>query len=266
MDSGAQRFLARNIIRFQAGWECIEVFPFFELDRWKPEFALMWAENDLLATIVTRQFQESRLQSLDPNAAARKHFARVLNSFKALLDSDPDREETIQVFLRENPVLLSPTYTRLWPKVPLGACVTDFIFQEAAGDYTLVEIERSTYHLFIQDGDTSRHLNHARNQVQDWKRYLEDNLSTVQRELGLAEISANPKSLIIIGRSNQMSPENRRKLVTIENESPKVKILTYDDVYANAKAVMENLLGPIWDTVGDTQIFYLPANHPGMPG
>ena len=29
-----------------------------------------------------------------------------------------------------------------------------------------------------------------------------------------------------------------------------------DDVYENAKAVFENLLGPIWDTGGDTQIYY----------
>ncbi len=94
-------------------------------------------------------------------------------------------------------------------------------------------------------------------QIVDWKRYLEDNLVTVQRELGLADISSNPKGLIVIGRSQTLSSENRRKLVSMENESPKVKIMTYDDIYDNAKAIIENLLGPIWDTGGNTQIYYV---------
>ena len=79
----------------------------------------------------------------------------------------------------------------------------------------------------------------------------------MQRELSLSGISANPKSLIVIGRSAPLTPENRRKLVSIENESPKLKVMTYDDVYENAKAIIENLLGPVWDVVGNTQIYYL---------
>jgi hypothetical protein len=131
----------------------------------------------------------------------------------------------------------------MWPKLALGARETDFVFQEATGDYLLVELERANYRLFLKDGHPSRELNHARGQITDWKRYLEDNVSTVQRELSLTGISTNPKSLIVIGRSQSLSPEDRRKLVTIENESPKTKIMTYDDVLENAKAIVENLHG-----------------------
>ncbi len=63
---------------------------------------------------------------------------------------------------------------------------------------------------------------------------------------------------IVIGRSNSLTEENKRKLVALENESPKTKIMTYDDVLVNAKAVVENLLGPIWETYGATEVFYLP--------
>ena len=49
----------------------------------------------------------------------------------------------------------------------------------------------------------------------------------------------------------------------MENNSPKLKIMTYDDVYDNAKAAIENLLGPIWDEPGNTQIYY-PQPH-GTP-
>ncbi|MGH7807495.1 MAG: Shedu anti-phage system protein SduA domain-containing protein, partial [Thermodesulfobacteriota bacterium] len=116
--------------------------------------------------------------------------------------------------------------------------------------------------LFLKGGGPSRILNHARDQITDWKRYLEDNLPTVQRELGLTGISTNPRSLLVIGRSPSLSPENRRKLLTLENENPKLKIMTYDDVYENTKAVVENLMGPIWDVGGNTQIHYLRGDRP----
>ncbi|NTU62105.1 MAG: DUF4263 domain-containing protein [Chloroflexi bacterium] len=145
--------------------------------------------------------------------------------------------------MKEHPALLFPTHTHVWPKLPLGARATDFIFRDATGDYLLVELEKSTHPLFLKDGHTSRELNHARGQISDWKRYLEDNLSTVQRELSLVGISINPQSLIVIGRSQSLSDENRRKLVTLENESPRTKIMTYDDVLETQKQSFRIFLG-----------------------
>ncbi len=193
-----QHFLTRTVLRLPVGWDCIEVYPFFNLESWKPEYAKQWAERDILASIVRAQCRDAELNSLDPNASARKHFSSLLNQFKALLDSNPDREEVLQQFLKDNPALLCPVHTKMWPKLALGAKKTDFVFQEATSDYLLVELERSTLPLFVKSGDPSRELNHAQRQVLDWKRYIEDNLSTVQRELGLSGISVNPKSLIVI--------------------------------------------------------------------
>jgi hypothetical protein len=255
-------FVIRTPITLPLGWSCIEMFPFFNLDHWQPEFAQIWAEKDIMRAVIAQQFKDSKFNELDPNVAARKRFSNLLKEYKNLLDSDPDREEILQNFLKENPSLLCPTYLKVWPKLKLGKKITDFVFKDATGDYLLVEIEKSTASLFLtkgsMEGDTSRELKHAQNQVVDWKRYLEDNLSTVQRELGLSGISANPRSLIVIGRSHSLTEENRRKLVTMENENPKVKILTYDDVLENTKAVIENLLGPLWDNLEDIEVYYLP--------
>lgn len=256
-----QRFLARSFLRLPLGWECIELFPFFDLDQWTPENAPIWAENDLLGAVVARQFRDAHFESLDPNASARRHFAEVLKKYKNLLDSMPEREEILQTFLRDNPVLICPTKTRMWPKLALGARETDFVFREAERDYLLVELERSTHRLFIKSGHPSQVLNHARGQVTDWRRYLEDNLPTVQRELGLDGISANPRSIVVIGRSQSLTSENRRKLIAMENDSPRTKIMTYDDLYENAKAVIENLFGPLWEGTGNTKIYYLPRTE-----
>ena len=253
-----RKFLLRNEMRLPIGWECIEVFPFPDIVQWKPEYASIWAENDLLASVVANQFRDRQLSNLDPNAAARTEFAKLLAEYKQLLDSDPEREEILQSFLKEHPLLLCPAHIRIKPKLPIGKNVTDFVFQEANRDYLLVELEPSTDPLFIKSGDTSSQLNHARNQIVDWRRYIEDNLHTVQKELDLPGISANPRGLVVIGRSHSLNDDNRRKLVSIENDSPKTKIMTYDDVFANAKAIVENLLGPLWLGIGTTEVYYLP--------
>lgn len=251
-----QPFIARSTMRLIAGWECIEVFPGLNLDAWNAGFAPLWAERDVLGAALIAQTKDAQLSSLDPRASARRQYAALLAEFMALLDSNPEREQVLQAFLQQNPVLLCPTHVRMWPKLPLGATVTDFVFRDANQEYLLVELERSTLQLFRQDGHATADLTHAHGQIVDWKRYLEDNLQTVQRELGLAGITPNPNGLLVIGRSQSLLPRDRRKLQTMTNESPKLRIMTYDDVYENAKAVFENLLGPMWDSGGATQIYY----------
>ena len=254
-----QPFIARSTMRLIAGWECIEVFPGLNLDAWDAGFAPLWAERDVLGAALIAQTKDAQLSSLDPRASARRQYAALLAEFMALLDSNPEREQVLQAFLQQNPVLLCPTHVRMWPKLPLGATVTDFVFRDANQEYLLVELERSTLQLFRQDGHATADLTHAHGQIVDWKRYLEDNLQTVQRELGLAGITPNPNGLLVIGRSQSLLPRDRRKLQTMTNESPKLRIMTYDDVYENAKAVFENLLGPMWDSGGATQIYYPPV-------
>lgn len=251
-----QPFTAHSTIRLVAGWECIEVFPGLDLNAWNVDSAPLWAERDVLGAVLIAQTATARLSNLDPRASTRRLYASLLGEFKALLDSNPEREQALQTFLQEHPVLLCPTHVQMWPKLAFGATVTDFVFRDATHEYLLVELERSTLQLFRQDGHPSADLTHAQGQIVDWKRYLEDNLHTAQRELGLVGISTNPGGLLVIGRSHSLLPKDRRKLQTMMNESPKLRIVTYDDVYENAKAVFENLLGPIWDTGGATQIYY----------
>lgn len=257
-----QPFITRTALKMPVGWECIEIYPFVDVKSWKEEYAEVWAETDILAAVVAHQARESHYQSLDPNAAARRKYAALLDEFKKLLDSNPEKEETLQVFLKKNPALLCPTHTSMWPKLSFGAHVTDFVFRDATGEYLLVELEQSLHSLFKKDGHPTAELNHARGQIADWKRYIEDNLATVQRELRLTGISANPRALIVIGRNNSLDADLRRKLVAMENESPKLKILTYDDIFENAKAVIENLLGPIWEAGGTTSVYYPPKSLP----
>ncbi|MCC7423819.1 MAG: DUF4263 domain-containing protein [Planctomycetaceae bacterium] len=253
-----QPFISHSRMKIPVGWDCIEIYPTTDLKQWDPDYAEIWAERDLLASVAALQHQESQLSELDPSAAARRKFAAEMDEFKVILDSNPEREEELHQFLKSKPHLLCPTKVAMWSKLSFGARASDFVFREATGEYLLVEIERSTLPLFIKSGDQSADLNHACSQITDWKRYIEDNLKTVQSELGLVGITANPNSLVVIGRSSTLTEENRRKLVALQKEVPTRRIYTYDDVYDNARAVLENLLGPLVGVGGNARTYYIP--------
>ena len=246
-------------MRLPVDWDCLEIYPFVEKDHWKADHAAVWAENDIVAAAVANQFHEAQFQSLDPMASGRRQMAELLREYKAVLDSNPEREEVLQVFLKTHPVLLCPSKVNMWPKLPLGQHKTDFVFRQADGEYVLVELERSTHRLFIRDGNISSALNQAIGQVTAGVRSLEDNLVSVQRELGLVGIRSKPKCLGVIGRDSSLSLENRRTLVTQANQRPDLRVLTYDQVYANARAIIENLFGPIWEGLDGTLIYYPPV-------
>jgi hypothetical protein len=66
---------------------------------------------------------------------------------------------------------------RSWSKLRFGKRISDFVFREASGDYLLVELEKPARSLFRKDGQQHEELTDALDQVTDWRRYLEDNLS-----------------------------------------------------------------------------------------
>jgi hypothetical protein len=192
-----RRFLLRNRFRIPVGWEAIELFPPYHTDVWNPDLASDWAESDLLGAVLQRNIRDNQFHAIDPNAAARKQMAKLIAECESLLDGN---EEPLHQFIKANPELLCPTHYQVWSKLSLGKRDTDFVFREPSGDYLLVELEKPSHLLFRVDGQQREELTHAIDQVTDWRRYIEDNLRTVQQELGLDGISSNPSCLIVIGR------------------------------------------------------------------
>jgi hypothetical protein len=253
-----REFLATGAIKLQVGWQALEIYPTFQSEYWRPEFAALWAETDLLAAVARRQFAETQLAAIDPNVGARRGFKSVLEELSRLLDGP---EEPAHQFLKQHPEILCPANTASWSKLHFGNRVTDFVFREPANDYLLVEIEGPLRELFRKDGQQRGELTHAFNQVIDWRIFIEQNLHEVQNELGLAGMSANPRSLIVIGRSRTLSEDDRRKLTTLQNQIPRLRILTYDDLIESSKAVAENLFGPLDIGGQNLEIYYLPPRQ-----
>jgi hypothetical protein len=252
----AQPFLVRNKIRFPVGWRTFEVYPAFNPDIWNPDTAALAAEADLLAAVARRNLEDAHYAALDPHVEARRRMRELLQQLEQYLDGP---EEPLHQFIRQHPELLSPTHIRVWSKLAIGKRVTDFVFREPAMDYLLVELEKASHKLFREDGQPREPLVHAMDQVMDWRRYIEDHRGMVQQELGLDGISVNPRTMVVIGRRGSLSPDHERKLVAMENATPRLRILTYDDVLTTARAAAENMLGPLWDPGSNAQVYFLPA-------
>ena len=69
-------------------------------------------------------------------------------------------------------------------------------------------------------------------------------------------ISASPRGLVVIGRSTGLTDDNRRKIATIQERQPRLRIMTYDGVIANARAVFEKILGPLSLVVTGAQVYF----------
>lgn len=237
-----QRFITHSRLQLPVGWQAIEIYPLLGDEYWQPGYAATWAELDILSIALQRNLQETQLDALDPRADLRRKYGAHLAEFERLLDGP---EEPVHQFLRQHPELISPTCDKNWSKVSFGATKSDFVFRETHNDYELVEIEAPDRQLFRLDGQQHENLTHAINQLADWVRYIEDNKRTVESELGLTGISTNPRRLVIIGRSKLLTEENRRKLTTLQNDQPKLRIQTYDDLLAGVRANLERILGPL---------------------
>ena len=64
--------------------------------------------------------------------------------------------------------------------------------------------------------------------------------------------------MVVLGRSSSLTEENRRKLTTLQNNQPKLRILTYDDLLARARGIVENIFGPVIFMGPNVKLYLLP--------
>ena len=167
----------------------------------------------------------------------------ILEEFAALLE-DPNIHEKrdIHPFLEKHPFLLHPNPADVFSEVAIGLGTeyrVDFLVREADSSYVLVEIENVKHRLFNANGDFTAQVGHAQRQVEDWQQWIDENLSLVQRHY--PDI-VSPKGLVVIGRSRDLSREERARLARRNaNLRGRLTIWTYDDLLENARQFVESL-------------------------
>ena len=162
------------------------------------------------------------------------------DAFERLLEKVPT-EAAAQQFLEEHPEFLVQTlgggHGRFQKsQVRLGSeYVADFLVAEEHSmgvEWYLVELESPTMTMARADGEFRAELNHAINQIRDWRAWLGHNVDYAQRPeasggLGLIGIDARAKGLVVAGRRKEVPArydEFRRQIATGEH----IVIHSYD--------------------------------------
>jgi hypothetical protein len=162
-------------------------------------------------------------------------------NFAALLEQVAP-EETFQVFLEENPILLhqfSPE--QIFFKAPiLNLYNTDFAILNPQRQLLLIELERPDTRILKKDGGIHSELQHAFDQTRNWLQAADD-----QRSAVLYCIRIDPKqvgavqAVIIAGRDTDYDQEALRKLKGAD--LGRTKFMTYDDLLAGLDALIRTV-------------------------
>lgn len=164
----------------------------------------------------------------------------IANSFEDILKNG-GKEEILQKFIKENPFLISSSANAI-PKQKLGEdFITDFVlvsFFEQGLEYCLVELERSDHEIINNDGSLTSKTNHAIKQIHDWDIWLEKNKGYLQNKLKGFE---TPNYLIVIGRSINLSEDQKAYLRSYNRDWKNKKLLTYDDLLLQFKKTIDTL-------------------------
>ena len=162
------------------------------------------------------------------------------NAFERLLEEVPT-EAAAQQFLKEHPEFLVQTlgggHGRFqMSQVRMGSeYVADFLVAEEHSlgiEWYLVELESPTLTMARADGEFRAELNHAINQIRDWRAWLGHNVDYARRPeasggLGLIGIDSRAKGLVVAGRRQKFPPrydEFRRQIANGEH----IVIHSYD--------------------------------------
>jgi hypothetical protein len=158
-----------------------------------------------------------------------------------LLLSDPHtRESDLHDLLTEYPQIIDPGGVALVSEVKLGRDYRVDLaaqYDDSARRTMLVELERSDLDLFTKKGRFRAHVTHAIQQVQDWMRWWRENPAEVPEPF---DSSVPPEGLVVIGRSEALSVEERTRLAHL-NSGASVKVVTFDDLAQRLETIIVSL-------------------------
>lgn len=169
---------------------------------------------------------------------------RLIAEFCTFVEAGAQCEAQLHEFFLAHPVFLDPLAIEVRSKHALGDDFqTDFVAKRINNEYVLVEIEKTTDPIFTKKGVFHSELTEAVSQVRDFQAWIHDNIAYAQSKLpGIRR----PAGLLVIGRRIGLSQDMLRRLDE-ENFSRRghIRIVTYDDLIDQAKAIYDNMVrGP----------------------
>lgn len=171
--------------------------------------------------------------------------AEEIAGFETVLNNALD-ERPVQRWLTEYPWMLVGDLCGgcRWvvPEKRLGSHFrADFLvakLDSLGAKWVLVELESPKAPLFTKDGRESRQLAKGISQILEWRRWLDDNRIYARRRgqsgLGLKDITGDSPGLLLIGREDDRTADNRDQLKQL-SFNHRIEIQSYDRLIREAR-------------------------------
>jgi hypothetical protein len=228
------------------------IFPFLDLIwllddlQLNAEVGRQWARADIEVLLlgIAAGIPQKQLAE-DPFDAVATHCERVCDEFFRLIDNLETRETQVQNFLEvpANQFLVAPHCKGVFPHKPLGGnrFVPDFTVHRPDGDYHLIEIESPNTLIYqAKSQEQTADFPHAIQQVEDWLRYIDQNLMTVRNEDNMPTIY-KPTGEVVIGRDKHMGDTAKIRFQFKRGESGRLSFKTYDMMVSEGRAYAASL-------------------------
>lgn len=204
----------------------------FNIDNFsKTDLTKFWSPTDLL---ILKEVVKEEFLKLNNAHRTLTMLEIAIEELENLLDTSKRNENSLQVCITQNPILLGLDYSKIIPKHKLGSeFEVDYALEKYNGLIDLMEIESSNLNIFTKQGNPTSYLVHAEQQVIDWLDWVEKNNSYARKGL---EGLISPKGFVIIGRSSSLTEKTKASLIRRNKAfNGIISILTYDDVLIKAK-------------------------------
>ncbi|HLY46766.1 MAG TPA: Shedu anti-phage system protein SduA domain-containing protein [Stellaceae bacterium] len=211
----------------------------FHCDCRKVEFDLRAMRNNLFGLLGIRQVVDQST-SIIP-LYEKSTLDNLRTEFVHLISSNP-REEVLQKFIEENPILLQqfPAERILFKPPLLTRYVADFGVLSPQRELVLIEIEPANMRLLRQNGDHAAPLTHAVNQVQNWLQVVDDHRISCLTEMRIEPTTVgNIRGVVIAGRDAGYDTAHLRQLKGVF--SGRISILTYDDLLGSLATLIDQI-------------------------
>ncbi len=171
--------------------------------------------------------------------------AEAIRALEDLLESGELLEGPFQRLIERYPQLLSSLVIGNWgtyviPKQRLGTQhETDFLVlgvNSLGPQWIAVELEAPRHTLLTREGNLRQEVQHAVNQVQDWRDWLAVNISYAQQTLHLHGLTNSVPGVVIIGRDDPHI--DRQAARSRVDEQQNIQIHSWDWVLRQTKRLM----------------------------
>lgn len=176
-----------------------------------------------------------------PSSVNLRDFSRVLNNARD--------EKPIQEYLARQPALLRPLMPpgwRFWciDRPSLGGdYVPDFLLctDNSQGlTWSYVELESPTHRALTKSGRPTAKLTEGLSQISDWRSWLRENIAYARSHLGLTQIDAEARGVVIIGRRGDVPP--RHALRYRSTSSLATAVMSYDRLLEAGHGLLEGVI------------------------